>query len=119
MMECNFCKCDIGPNMFASVGKIQIMEFYVNIKYPKCDKEVKRNHGIVTACGGCLIKIYQFFNLLCVLNTGITQNLIGSVRNNAISLPRMYQCNTGFLCDRCGACEECCPCDSEEVGECE
>ena len=46
------------------------MEFYVNIKYPKCDKEVKRNHGIVTACGGCLIKIYQFFNLLCGVKHG-------------------------------------------------
>ena len=70
MMECNFCKCDIGPNMFASVGKIQIMEFYVDMKYPKCDKEAKRNHGIVTACGGCLIKIYQFFNLLCGVKHG-------------------------------------------------
>ena len=43
MIECNFCKCDIGPHAFASVGKIQIMEFGVDhVNHLNSNKEAKQ-----------------------------------------------------------------------------
>ena len=70
MIKCNFCKEEVGPNAYVTVGKIQIMEFGVHVNHLNSNKDKTRNHGIVTACGGCLIKIYQFFNSLCGVEHG-------------------------------------------------
>ena len=70
MIKCNFCKCEMGPKTYATVGELQIMEFHVNINHSKCDRKLQTNHGIVTACGSCLIKIYQFFNSICGVEHG-------------------------------------------------
>ena len=66
MIKCNFCRYEIEANILAHTAEFQIMEFYINREFPiKKHREVHMNHGIVTACGECLIRIFQFFDSLC------------------------------------------------------